>query len=779
VKIQRTQDAPGKNAASRKNSPQRRRPVFWSLAALALVSALAAASVPSLLQIESTANSSASTDTTTSTAIATTSSGVIANSVPVGDAVYDRPALYGLGKDTDRVIAMDDGVRLRADVYYPTNPVTGQRATGAFPVLLQQTVYGKQLVQISGNLDPDNTGYLALLGAILDPLIGPQVAGISATDVPFLVKHGYIVVVSDIRGTGQSEGVWELFQPKEATDGVTMVHWAAALPNSSGKVGLFGLSYMGMVAYNTMAKLPKGSPVKAAFPIFADNNLYRELFTQGGIPNVAFDYTIGLNTIPLLGLVNPALGPVLQAVLNNDTEALAEGIFNLIPTELQHVQQWNQFVIPTVLEANFNGPRAYDQDYWYSRSVAGQLDKIVATDIPIFAVGSWRDLFPRGALHNYVGLQNLAAGRPAEVPMLPGQAVTPRYQLIMGDWTHTTSDIQVIRPLMLEWFDTWLYDMDTPLRHESNPLHLYQMSGPGDELNQTAGIWRGGKTWPLQGTQASKFYFSGQRSSDTASFAWNDGLLTTSSPTVSSGFNQLKHKLFSSPCNMQTNQWWAGTPALLSGLFGFDIPCLNTGSSNDSTMSLGGLTYTTPAFSQDMVIAGPIDAAIYASLSRLPGTLPSDIQLVATIEQVAPNGNSFPISNGALLGSHRALDTSRTWYANNGEPLQPYAYFTQAKQQSVPAPPLGLTYPLFWGAVNRYDIEVTPTFARIPAGSHLRVTITTADTPHLFPTLTQFGTLIGGVYGIQHNRNAPSFINVPIFPASAFDTPCSHACPTQ
>lgn len=104
---------------------------------------------------------------------------------------YDRPARYGMGKDTDQVITMSDGVRLRADVYYPTDPGTGRRASGSFPVLLQQTVYGKQLIQISGNFDPVNSGFLAPLGQFLGPLIGDVVGSISDTDVPYLVMRGY------------------------------------------------------------------------------------------------------------------------------------------------------------------------------------------------------------------------------------------------------------------------------------------------------------------------------------------------------------------------------------------------------------------------------------------------------------------------------------------------------------------------------------------------------------------------------------------------------------
>ena len=41
------------------------------------------------------------------------------------------------------------------------------------------------------------------------------------------------------------------------------------------------------------------------------------------------------------------------------------------------------------------------------------------------------------------------------------------------------------------------------------------------------------------------------------------------------------------------------------------------------------------------------------------------------------------------------------------------------------------------GQVTRQDIAIFPTMAELPTGWRLRVTITTGDTPHLFPTLAQ------------------------------------------
>ena len=132
-----------------------------------------------------------------------------------------------------------------------------------------------------------------------------------------------------------------------------------------------------------------------------------------------------------------------------------------------------------------------------------------------------------------------------------------------------------------------------------------------------------------------------------------------------------------------------------------------------------------------------------------------EVELEATLEDVAPSGVSTPLTSGALLGSFRALDSGRSWFAPDGRPLLPYHPYTRASVRPVPT-----------GAVTRFDIEVFPTFARLAAGHRLRLTLNTSDTPHMVPTPAQLAGLAGGVYGVQRNALAASFLEVPMAPAS-------------
>lgn len=105
---------------------------------------------------------------------------------------------------------MRDGVVLRADVYRPAE------ASGVLPVLLQRLPYDKT-----------------------------QAESITYAHPSWYARHGYIVVVQDCRGRGTSQGDWYPFL-HEAHDGYDTVEWAAQLPGSVGRVGMYGFSYAGL-----------------------------------------------------------------------------------------------------------------------------------------------------------------------------------------------------------------------------------------------------------------------------------------------------------------------------------------------------------------------------------------------------------------------------------------------------------------------------------------------------------------------------------------------------
>src|SRR5205085_1977996 len=155
------------------------------------------------------------------------------------DPWHAGPARYGVSRPTQVWVTMSDGNRLAADVYRPLDQRTGKPASGRFPVVMAQTPYGKRS-------SPTTSAYGSDLGG--DGYF------------PELVRHGYVNVVADVRGTGSSDGDFSLFGPREMQDGVELVRWAAGLPGTTGKVGLAGSSYLGLNQVFTAALIGRDSP---------------------------------------------------------------------------------------------------------------------------------------------------------------------------------------------------------------------------------------------------------------------------------------------------------------------------------------------------------------------------------------------------------------------------------------------------------------------------------------------------------------------------------------
>ncbi|TMK42583.1 MAG: CocE/NonD family hydrolase [Actinobacteria bacterium] len=638
--------------------------------------------------------------------------GVIAAAPAPARAWSPEPPRYGVAKQTGVPVAMADGTVLRADVYSPTDPATGQPASGPFPVIMVQTPYGKDTVGAPSGGE------------------GGAEAATQAGAIPYMIQRGYIDVVAEVRGTGDSHGSFNLLDPIQAQDGAALVRWAAALPHSNGRVGLYGPSYMGLDEFMTANALGRDSPLKALFPIVAGNDPYRDVAFDGGLADGEFDLFAVSTIFGPLELVNPAA--------ENPTD-----VADLLNVELEHVPALASYNLAQTANIASGGDEAYDEDYWQARAPRNMLGRVVANGIAAFMVGGWFDLFQRGEPLDYSGLQNAYRGRSVSAPMTPDEKATGRYQLLQGPWYHLTAGagLDVYR-IELAWFDRWLKDESTGIDETDTPLHLYDIG---------SNRWVDVSRYPLSEATPRTFFLAGGPSASGAP-SDNDGRLASGPPSDPSAADTVAFTGATSPCDRQTEQWSAGASALIS-VYGQLPP--NPCTADDRTLQSGpgALTYTTDPMSRDTVLAGPVDATIYASSTR------PDVELVATLEDVSPDGTSFPLTSGALLGSFRALDQGLSWFAADGRPLIPYHPYTRASVAAVPS-----------GQVTRFDVEVPPTLADIAAGHRLRLTLTTSDSPHLLATPSQAQDLTAGVYQVQRNAGAASYLEVPMAPPGAFSS---------
>jgi len=87
------------------------------------------------------------------------------------------------------------------------------------------------------------------------------------------------VIAQDVRGRFESEGEWYPFK-NESQDGYDTVEWAAALPYSNGKVGMFGGSYVGATQF--LAAIAKPPHLSGICPNVTASNYHDGWTYQGG-----------------------------------------------------------------------------------------------------------------------------------------------------------------------------------------------------------------------------------------------------------------------------------------------------------------------------------------------------------------------------------------------------------------------------------------------------------------------------------------------------------------
>lgn len=90
---------------------------------------------------------------------------------------------------------------------------------------------------------------------------------------PWFAGHGYTSTRVDIRGNGDSEGVFtDEYSETELSDGEAVLAWIAAQPWCTGKVGMFGISWGGFNALQLAARRPE--PLKAIITACATDDRY-------------------------------------------------------------------------------------------------------------------------------------------------------------------------------------------------------------------------------------------------------------------------------------------------------------------------------------------------------------------------------------------------------------------------------------------------------------------------------------------------------------------------
>ena len=465
----------------------------------------------------------------------------------------------GIDKRLHLRVAARDGVHLDTNVFLPAG-------AHRVPALLLRTPYGKG--------DDLFAGY------------------------PIFLDHGFAVVMQDVRGRFDSEGLFDSLD-HEGADGFDTIEWIARQPWSNGRVGMVGGSYLGIVQWK--AALTNNPHLKAIFPVVSGDDDYTDRFySTGGASKLGHRLLWMSENLLVPGLQRPQFQSYIYHLPLRSIDRAATG---------QTVGFYQQAL---------NHP-SYD-DFWKKLSVREKLDRVTT---PVLSVGGWYDNYVEGDLEAFVALRK--KGTPAHI--------------LIGPWTHNMSwrapgvdfgahSAAPIRRYQIEWFDRWLQ----PDRPAAGPVSLAIPGLPVRIFVMGRNQWRDEREWPLARAVNTPLYLAGRGHANTLA---GDGLLDWK------------------PANKSAPDHFTYDPKNPVPTRGGAVCCdplpFPWGPLDQRPVETRRdiLIYTTPPLKRDLEVTGRVDAVLYVSTSA------PDTDFSAKLVDVYPNGEARNLTDGMLRLRYR------------------------------------------------------------------------------------------------------------------------------
>jgi putative CocE/NonD family hydrolase len=563
---------------------------------------------------------------------------------------------------------MRDGTILRADVYRP-------QTKDPVPVILMRTQYGKSEAQAGGRYQtPD-----------------------------WFASQCYLVVVQDIRGQGASGGTFTEFAHDQA-DGYDTVEWAAALPGTNGKVGMYGSSYVGATQW--LAATAKPPHLTTIVPANTASDYYDGWTYEGGEYRLAFVQPWAIASIATTAAENrgdTTAVATLKAAAADPTRWLDFRPFKDLPP----MQPASPAVAPWYFDWIRHSTR---DDYWTRWSIR---DHYPAIDVPVLDFEGWYDAFLAGGVENFAGMVGHGGT----------EAARDNQRLVIGPWDHVdwgrpdSSPAPMLKAigavadspindLMLDWFDHFL--KGKPNEVSGKPRVDYFLMG--------ANTWKTASAWPLPQTRWTTYYFSGNGDESSRT-----GALTLTAPGSQPADSYTYDPAFPAPS--------LGGHSCCGAQSGPQGPYDQTPVEQRSDV----LVYSSDPLATDTEITGPTTVTLWASSSA------PDTDFTAKLDVVKPDGATVNLNNGIIRASFRDSLSSPTPIT----PGVPYKYTIAVWPTSYQ-----------FAAGDRIRIEISssdyPQFAPNP----------NTGEPFGQSTLTRSADQT-----ILHDAAHPSSVTLPVIPA--------------
>ena len=374
------------------------------------------------------------------------------------------------------MVSMRDGVRIATDVYRPENAQEEK-----FPAILAWGIWGKDTQEsIRWNSDKPQAYYESPFWD------GTMEAG----NYMYTVPRGYVHVIPDPRGLGDSEGAGTngdhgFGMPLIAEDIYDMIEWIADQPWCNGNVGMMGPSSYSMsqigIAENPPPALKAIHPCESItgtgdyFHGMWDTLTYHIFFGRHGNDSafVTPNYPYSPVEPAMLGLPKEQLDALLEEALNHPDIKYNSKFYSYLKYPMK-----SPFAFDSLL-SSFH-PRPGPQNVGQSMDI----DKIT---LPMYIGTPWvTRLYLWATLEAYENVSTPAEDKKLIV-----------YSPGFPDRPYTDFHDEIVR-----WYDHWLKGIDTGIMDEP-PIKMFVMG-----VNK----WRFENEWPLARTRWEKLYLHPQGS---------------------------------------------------------------------------------------------------------------------------------------------------------------------------------------------------------------------------------------------------------------------------
>ncbi|OFW60034.1 MAG: hypothetical protein A2133_05295 [Actinobacteria bacterium RBG_16_64_13] len=341
------------------------------------------------------------------------------------------------------------------DIYRPDAP-------GKFPALLALSPYGKTLQTFQTPPQPFGKSCFE--------------ASIESGDPYFYAPRGYVYVIGDLRGTGDSEGEYVgLFSNHEGQDGADIVEWLAQQPWCDGNVGMAGICYFASMHLHVAAEQPPHLKCIAPWEIFGDD-LYNHGEYEGGVFNIFF-YGLYTGTYP--ARCGYAIKNVKSAMIKNTPKAELDKLVAKAYADpdlkqypyLSHLLKYPE-KNPILFDFMLN---KLDGPYYRERSVSERLDMI---KVPTYVGGPLFSFFSQPQINVF------------------NRVDVPKKMFLYTDMG--TRPWRAHHDELLRWYDYWLKGIETGIMDEA-PVRYH---------TTVAEKWSTAQEWPPEDTQWTDFYFN-------------------------------------------------------------------------------------------------------------------------------------------------------------------------------------------------------------------------------------------------------------------------------